>query len=48
MEYSGSFSGSFEGNGSLLTNIDYYDLNNLPRTINTFEGNSIKAKCFKR
>lgn len=43
MEYSGSFSGSFEGNGSLLTNIDYYDLNNLPRTINTFEGNSIKA-----
>ena len=43
MEYSGSFSGSFEGNGSLLTNIDYYDLNNLPRTINTFEGNSILA-----
>lgn len=43
MEYSGSFSGSFEGNGSLLTNINYYDLNNLPRTINTFEGNSILA-----
>jgi len=42
-DYSGSFSGSFEGNGSLLRNIDYYTLKNLPRTINTFEGNSILA-----
>ena len=42
-DYSGSFSGSFEGNGSLLRNINYYDLKNLPRTITTFEGNSILA-----
>ena len=42
-DYSGSFSGSFEGNGVLLRNIDYYNLKNLPRTITTFEGNSILA-----
>ena len=42
-DYSGSFSGSFEGNGRLLRNINYYDLKNLPRTITTFEGNSILA-----
>ena len=42
-DYSGSFSGSFEGNGSLLRNINYYDLKNLPRTITTFEGNSVLA-----
>ena len=42
-DYTGSFSGSFEGNGRLLTSIDYYSLENLPRTITSFEENSILA-----
>lgn len=42
-DYSGSFSGSFEGNGNKLTNIDYYSLSNLPATITPFQKNSILA-----
>ena len=42
-EYSGSFSGSYEGNGNQLTNIDYYNLSNLPTTITPFQKNSILA-----
>ena len=42
-DYTGSFSGSFEGNGSGLTNIDYYNLSNLPTTITPFQRNSISA-----
>ena len=42
-DYSGSFSGSFEGNGNKLTNIDYYSLGNLPATITPFQKNSILA-----
>lgn len=42
-DYTGSFSGSFTGNGSGLTNIDYYGLGNLPNTITPFQKNSILA-----
>ena len=42
-DFTGSFSGSFEGNGSGLTNIDYYGLGNLPTTITPFQKNSILA-----
>lgn len=42
-DYTGSFSGSFEGNGNGLTNIDYYNLSNLPTTITPFQRNSISA-----
>ena len=42
-DYTGSFSGSYTGNGSGLTNIDYYDLANLPTTIVPFQKNSILA-----
>ncbi len=42
-DYSGSFSGSYEGNGNQLTNIDYYNLSNLPITITPFQKNSILA-----
>lgn len=42
-DYTGSFSGSFEGNGSNLTNISYPTLANKPITISTFQGNSILA-----
>ena len=42
-DYTGSFSGSYEGNGSGLTNIDYYNLSNLPTTITPFQKNSILA-----
>ena len=42
-DYTGSFSGSYIGNGSGLTNIDYYDLANLPTTITPFQKNSILA-----
>ncbi len=42
-DYSGSFSGSFEGNGNKLTNIDYYSLSNLPASITPFQKNSILA-----
>ena len=42
-DYTGSFSGSYIGNGSGLTNIDYYDLANLPTTIVPFQKNSILA-----
>lgn len=42
-DYTGSFSGSFEGNGSGLTNVDYYNLANLPTTITPFQKNSILA-----
>ena len=42
-DYSGSFSGSYEGNGNQLTNIDYYNLSNLPTTITPFQKNSILA-----
>jgi hypothetical protein len=41
--FSGSFSGSYIGNGSQLTNIDYYTLQNLPQTISNFNVNSIIA-----
>ena len=42
-DYTGSFSGSYVGNGSGLTNIDYYSLGNLPSTISPFQKNSILA-----
>ena len=42
-DFTGSFSGSFEGNGSELTNIDYYKLANLPTTVTPFQQNSILA-----
>lgn len=42
-DYTGSFSGSFEGSGIGLTNIDYYNLSNLPTTITPFQRNSISA-----
>jgi len=42
-DFTGSFSGSFEGNGSGLTNVDYYNLANLPTTITPFQKNSILA-----
>lgn len=42
-DYSGSFSGSFQGNGNQLTNIDYYSLSNLPTTVTPFQQNSILA-----
>ena len=42
-DYTGSFSGSFEGSGIGLTNIDYYNLSNLPITISPFQRNSISA-----
>ena len=42
-DYTGSFSGSYIGNGSGLTNIDYYDLANLPTTVTPFQKNSILA-----
>ena len=42
-DYTGSFSGSFEGNGNGLTNVDYYNLSNLPTTITPFQRNSISA-----
>ena len=42
-DFTGSFSGSFEGNGSQLTNIDYYNLANLPTVITPFQKNSILA-----
>lgn len=42
-DFTGSFSGSFEGNGSGLTNVDYYNLANLPTTITPFQQNSILA-----
>jgi hypothetical protein len=41
--FTGSFSGSYIGNGSGLTNIDYYDLANLPTTVTPFQKNSILA-----
>ena len=42
-DYTGSFSGSYIGDGSGLTNIDYYDLANLPTTVTPFQKNSILA-----
>ena len=42
-DYTGSFSGSFEGSGTGLTSIDYYNLSNLPTTITPFQRNSISA-----
>ena len=42
-DYSGSFSGSYQGNGNQLTNIDYYNLSNLPTTVTPFQKNSILA-----
>jgi hypothetical protein len=42
-DYSGSFSGSFQGNGNKLTDVDYYSLSNLPATITPFQKNSILA-----
>ena len=42
-DFTGSFSGSFEGNGSGLTDINYYNLANLPTTITPFQKNSILA-----
>lgn len=42
-DYTGSFSGSFEGDGSGLVGMDYYTLSNLPVTINPFQRNSISA-----
>ena len=42
-DYTGSFSGSYEGNGSGLTNVNYYNLSNLPTTITPFQQNSILA-----
>jgi hypothetical protein len=42
-DYNGTFSGSYEGNGSQLTNIDYFTLSNLPKTITNFDENSIRA-----
>ena len=44
-DYTGSFSGSFIGNGSGLSNIsiDYYDIDNLPAVITPFERNSVRA-----
>lgn len=42
-DFTGSFSGSFEGNGSGLKSIDYYNLSNLPTTITPFQKNSILA-----
>jgi len=42
-DYTGSFSGSYVGNGSGLTNVDYYSLGNLPSTISPFQKNSILA-----
>ena len=47
-DYTGSFSGSYIGNGSGLTNIDYYDLANLPTTITPFQKNSILANTSLR
>jgi len=41
--FTGSFSGSYIGNGSQLTDINYYTLKNLPQTISTFTKNSITA-----
>lgn len=42
-DFTGSFSGSFEGDGSELVGMDYYTLSNLPVTINPFQQNSISA-----
>ncbi len=42
-DFTGSFSGSFEGDGSELVGMDYYTLSNLPVTINPFQRNSISA-----
>ena len=42
-DFTGSFSGSFEGDGSGLVGMDYYTLSNLPVTINPFQRNSISA-----
>ena len=42
-DFTGSFSGSFEGNGSGLTSVNYYNLSNLPTTITPFQKNSILA-----
>lgn len=42
-DYTGSFSGSFEGDGSALVGMDYYTISNLPVTINPFQRNSISA-----
>ena len=42
-DYSGSFSGSYQGNGNQLTNIDYYSLSNIPTTVTPFQKNSILA-----
>ncbi len=42
-DYTGSFSGSFEGDGSGLNGMDYYTISNLPVTINPFQRNSISA-----
>ena len=41
--FSGSFSGSYEGNGSNLTNVNYNNLDNKPSTVSVFQGNSILA-----
>lgn len=46
--YTGSFSGSYIGNGSGLTDIDYYELENLPTTITPFQKNSILANTSLR
>jgi hypothetical protein len=40
---SGSFSGSFQGNGSNITNVNYNNLDNRPSTISVFQGNSVLA-----
>lgn len=42
-DFTGSFSGSFEGNGSGLKSVNYYNLSNLPTTITPFQKNSILA-----
>jgi len=42
-DYNGTFSGSYEGDGSQLKNIDYFTLSNLPKTITNFDENSIRA-----
>jgi len=43
-----AYSGSFEGNGSQLTDIDYFSLSTLPKTISNFELNSIVANSHLR
>ena len=40
---SGSFSGSFQGNDSNITNVNYDNLDNRPSTISVFQGNSVLA-----